>query len=180
MILRLLYVPYLLSFSSMNIPNDGGWGKSQELSGQGRSGFLGHIGSLSKDWLILACLVLTASLCFGLGLLANRENQPSKDPLWIEQLPPEELPGSVGTSTPARQKVQPRSPAQALPASQPAAAAVAMPQTGQYVASKTGTKYYLPSCATAKRIKDENKVWFATKAAAEAAGYQPSTTCKGL
>lgn len=168
----------------MNIPNDGGWGKSENLGGQGIGPVFRHIGSFSRDWVILACLVLTATLCFGLGLLANRENQPPKDPLWIEQLPPEELPGSVGTST-AGKPLEGQSQAQAPSVtSQPAAAAVAAPvsapKSGQYVASKTGTKYYLPSCSGANRIKDENKVWFATKQAAEAAGYAPSSTCKGL
>jgi methylphosphotriester-DNA--protein-cysteine methyltransferase len=66
------------------------------------------------------------------------------------------------------------------PTPQPAAAAAALPTTGAYVASRTGTKYYLPTCGTAKRIKDENKVWFATKADAEKAGYEPATNCKGL
>lgn len=164
----------------MNIPNDGGWGKSDQAAGPGIHPVLRHIGSISRDWVLLACLVLTASLCFGLGLLANRENQPSKDPLWIEQLPPEELPGSIGTSTPAGQGAAAKDQTPPAPTPQPAAAAVAVPQTGQYVASKTGTKYYLSSCATAKRIKDENKVWFVTKQQAEAAGYAPSSTCKGL
>lgn len=164
----------------MNIPNDGGWGKSDRAAGPGIGSVLGHLGSISRDWVLLACLVLTATLCFGLGLLANRESQPPKDPLWIEQLPAEELPGSIGTSTPKGQGAAAASQTTTVPTPQPAAAAAAVPQTGEYVASKTGTKYYLPSCATAKRIKDENKVWFATKQAAEAAGYTPSTTCKGI
>jgi len=51
---------------------------------------------------------------------------------------------------------------------------------GSYVASKTGKAYYFPWCAVALRIKDANKVWFATKAAAEAAGYKPAANCHGL
>lgn len=31
---------------------------------------------------------------------------------------------------------------------------------GDYVASKTGKTYHVPSCDWAKKIKDENKVWF--------------------
>ena len=49
-----------------------------------------------------------------------------------------------------------------------------------YVASKSGTKYHLPWCSGARRIKEENKVWFATKEEAEAAGYTPAANCKGL
>ena len=51
---------------------------------------------------------------------------------------------------------------------------------GSYVASKNGGAYYFPWCGIAGRIKDENKVWFASRAAAEKAGYKPSTNCHGL
>jgi hypothetical protein len=51
---------------------------------------------------------------------------------------------------------------------------------GKYVASKNGTKYYLPSCSGAKSISEANKIWFSTKEEAEKAGYTPSATCKGI
>ena len=51
---------------------------------------------------------------------------------------------------------------------------------GAYVASKSGTKYHLPWCGSAKQIKEENKIWFATKEEAEKAGYTPSANCKGI
>lgn len=51
---------------------------------------------------------------------------------------------------------------------------------GVYVASKSGTKYHLPWCPGAKQIKEENKVWFATKTDAEKAGYTPASNCKGI
>lgn len=51
---------------------------------------------------------------------------------------------------------------------------------GQVVASKNGTKYYLPSCAGADRISDANKVWFASAEAARAQGYAPAANCKDL
>jgi hypothetical protein len=41
----------------------------------------------------------------------------------------------------------------------------------KYVASKNGTKYHLPWCSGAAHIKEENKVWFASKEEAAAAGY---------
>lgn len=49
-----------------------------------------------------------------------------------------------------------------------------------YVASKSGTKYHLPWCGSAKQIKEENKIWFATKEEAEKAGYTPASNCKGM
>jgi hypothetical protein len=52
--------------------------------------------------------------------------------------------------------------------------------TGAYVASKSGSKYYLTTCAGAGRIKEENKVFFASAAEAQALGYSPAQNCPGL
>lgn len=49
-----------------------------------------------------------------------------------------------------------------------------------YVASKSGTKYYLPTCSGASRIQEENKVYFATQTQARVAGYEPAANCPGL
>ncbi len=51
---------------------------------------------------------------------------------------------------------------------------------GAVVASKSGMKYYLPSCAGVGRISDENKVWFPSAEAAEAVGYTRAANCDGL
>lgn len=79
---------------------------------------------------------------------------------------------------------------QALPALPlPAAALVALPTstsptlpsvTGPYVASKSGTKYHLVTCAGAKNIKEANKLFFATAREAQAAGYTKAANCPGL
>lgn len=53
-------------------------------------------------------------------------------------------------------------------------------EKGAYVGSKNGKTYHLPWCSGAKRIKDENKVWFTSKVEAEAAGYAPAGNCKGI
>lgn len=60
------------------------------------------------------------------------------------------------------------------------ASATATSATGRYVASKNGTKYYLPSCTGVEKISEANKVWFASVAAAQAAGYTPAANCAGL
>ena len=51
---------------------------------------------------------------------------------------------------------------------------------GSFVGSKNGNTYHFPWCSGATRIKNENKIWFNTKADAEAAGYRPAGNCKGL
>lgn len=63
--------------------------------------------------------------------------------------------------------------------SQPLAETLAT-TTERVVASKNGTKYYLPSCVGAGRISAGNKVWFASAGAAIAAGYAPAANCKGI
>lgn len=50
----------------------------------------------------------------------------------------------------------------------------------QYVASKNSDKYHLPWCSGAARISETNKIYFSSKAEAEAAGYQPASNCKGI
>lgn len=110
--------------------------------------------TIPKDLLFVVLLVLASTGSFGLGVIAGRE-------------------GHVGEVFIERRAAAP--------------AAVVSPQEneplatgGQYVASRNGTKYYLPWCGTAKRIKEENKVWFASKEEAVAAGYEPGKNCKGI
>lgn len=49
-----------------------------------------------------------------------------------------------------------------------------------YVASKSGTKFHLLWCPGASQIKEENKIYFATKEEALASGYTPAANCKGI
>ena len=67
-----------------------------------------------------------------------------------------------------------------VPAVTPSTQVGAVAAQGNFVASKSGKAYHLPWCPGAGRIKAENRVWFATKEEAEAAGYAPAGNCKGL
>lgn len=62
----------------------------------------------------------------------------------------------------------------------PAAVKTVPASQGKLVASKSGTKYYLPTCSGVSKIKEENKVWFATVGEAQAAGYTAAANCPGL
>lgn len=53
-------------------------------------------------------------------------------------------------------------------------------EKGIFVASINGTKYYLSNCSGAKRINEENKIWFSSKEEAEDMGYEPASNCLGL
>ncbi len=61
--------------------------------------------------------------------------------------------------------------AQASPPADDAASAEKPAPASGFVASKTGKKYYPADSAHMEKIKDENRVTFATKEEAEAAGY---------
>ena len=52
--------------------------------------------------------------------------------------------------------------------------------SGQYVASKNGSKYHLPWCPGAKQMKEENKIWFNSKEEAISKGYTAAANCPGL
>ena len=51
--------------------------------------------------------------------------------------------------------------------------------SGAYVASKSGSKYHLPTCSSAKQIKPENQVFFQTPQQAEEQGYTTCSRCLG-
>ncbi|TES96103.1 hypothetical protein E3J85_01335 [Patescibacteria group bacterium] len=50
--------------------------------------------------------------------------------------------------------------------------------TGKYVASKSGGKYHLLDCRYAKKMKEENKIWYGSKEEAEADGKDSCGVCK--
>ena len=51
---------------------------------------------------------------------------------------------------------------------------------GEVVGSRNGSKYHFPWCGSARRIKKENLVTFASVREARDAGYTPAANCKGL
>ena len=109
-------------------------------------------GHESELWLVVVVLLL-AGVTFGSWRLATRQDKI--EPLKIENVP------MAGES-------------RANPA------AVSPVKSGIFVASKNGTKYYLPTCPGVKRIKEENKIYFNAVAEAEARGLTPAANCPGL
>ncbi len=120
-----------------------------------------RLGLNFEAFFIPAVVVLVGLTAFGLGRLSALGVQG------------DEPAAAAVASYQAAEQPAPIAPAQAAPAQ-------VGESSGKYVASKSGTKYYLPSCAGVSRIKEENKVWFATAAEAQAAGYGPAANCPGL
>lgn len=130
------------------------------------------LSSVPQDVLLVVLVLSVAVAGFGLGMLSERQMSAEKrSGFWIEQ---------VASSSPAVLGAAVAG-ATATKVSGVTAESISAPlAVGKYVASKNGTKYYLPTCSGAKRIKDENKVWFATVEEAKASGRTPSSACKEL
>jgi hypothetical protein len=117
---------------------------------------------LAEDRLFIVVLFITVSLtAFGLGRLAERAVHQTDEAI-VKSSPT----NVIFTNTTAENKE--------------AASSEAASEEEQYVASKSGTKYHYPWCPGAKQMKEENKIYFDSRPAAEAAGYTPAANCKGL
>ena len=130
--------------------------------------------SVLHKWLKPAAVVVVALASFGLGRLSVYEE---KKPL---------------TATMSTNKSTAEAPIQA-PATVVQTAKVAAPATigaataasagnaqSTIVGAKTTKKYHYTWCSGAARIKEENKVYFASITEAKAAGYVPAANCPGL
>jgi hypothetical protein len=122
-----------------------------------------HPEVLSNDLFLGLIIILVAIGAFGLGRLSKIEG--AKAPIRIEN-----------------EAAQTASTFSSLPAGKaPSTASQLAPQTGDtFVASKSGTKYYFPWCSGAQKIAPANIITFTSQDQAKAAGYSPSSTCKGL
>jgi hypothetical protein len=116
-------------------------------------------------------LILVACSAFFLGRLSVVPNQTVAQADDRIMLCPTTICPAVNNEAP---------PAAVLGATTPTVSETVTQDTASapYVASRAGTKYHHISCPGAKQIKPENKIFFATKSAAEAAGYSPAANCK--
>jgi len=136
---------------------------------------------IPADILFIAVGILIALASFGIGILYAREQGAGEgeDGLWIEN----SVSGTSESPLKTNATESKETKAEPIPkqgASVGSVVSDAPSGGGQVVASKSGTKYYLPWCGTVSRIKEENKVWFASIEEAEKAGYEPAKNCKGL
>ncbi len=107
-------------------------------------------------------IVLVGLSAFGLGRLSILENRHT--PIVVENSIENAVQSTLATTDTATK--------------QTASVVQSLPQGGKLVASKSGTKYYFPWCAS--NIAEKNKIWFNSEAEAKAKGYEPAANCKGL
>jgi len=119
-----------------------------------------------REVFTMLLLILVAVASFGLGRLSA--SNTAKGGIRLQEPLTGKLEGNTGVSD--------------TTGVVPLGAAVGTMGTtqGKFVASKSGTKYHYPWCSGAKRIKEENKVWFNTVEEARKAGYTPAANCPGL
>ena len=122
-----------------------------------------------RDVLTVSIIVLVGISSFFFGMLAERERSGSAPVIFSENLAPYKLENASDT-VPALVKESVTDPVPQPQTETPTA------QTGKYMASKNGTRYYPEGCPN--RIKEENKVFFNTEAEAQAAGYTLATACQ--
>ncbi len=118
--------------------------------------------AIEGGWFGPLVLVLVAAAAFGLGRWSKLEEL--RPPVTIQQA------GAANNLAAAGDSSSPTATLK-LPSSS---------GEGKYVGSKTGTKYHLPWCSGAQRIKEENKIWFNSEAEAAGKGYGPAANCPGL
>lgn len=127
------------------------------------------VSGIPSEVLLALVVVLACTFSFGLGILTGKSLQ--NEPITISEVPLEKALPLAEESLPA---------SAVTPVISKEVPVVSMNAGGQYVGSVKGTKYHLPWCPGAKTIKEENKVWFASKEEAEKAGYTPAGNCKGI
>ncbi len=134
---------------------------------------------LARDIYVVLLIILASCASFGLGRMSVKN---TKEPISIEYDP---TIAQAGLLVPAGQNepMYASSGASGIDKNLLTASVVTAvsPQAGQasgkYVASKKGKKYYALSCAGAKSLAEANKIYFATTADAEKAGYAKSSSC---
>lgn len=137
------------------------------IAGQGAK-IKRFLAGIPKDALVLLAILLTATGSFGLGVLTGFDlKEGSENGMWIEERP-------ISGEAAVRKAAEAAEKGVTVPVGEPITAG------GQYVGSKSGTRYYLPWCGGVKNIKPENLVYFASKEEAEAKGYTPAKNCKGI
>ena len=130
-----------------------------------------------KNILIVAIIILTGLGAFELGRL-SKENANSG--IKILSAPREKYASQTATQSASVIKATNNKPNTALSANVP------IPNKSQnsdsvkknFFASNRGSKYYPLSCSAGKTIKQENRIYFASREEAEKAGYELSKSCR--
>ena len=132
---------------------------------------------VARDIYVVLLIILASCASFGLGRMSVRESRESIAIEYDPQIAQAGLLVPAGQNVPMYATSATGVDKSNLTASVASAVAPATQSGGKYVASKKGKKYYAVSCSGAKTLAEANKIWFATVADAEKAGYTKSSSC---
>ncbi|PIQ66617.1 MAG: hypothetical protein COV96_00515 [Candidatus Zambryskibacteria bacterium CG11_big_fil_rev_8_21_14_0_20_42_18] len=122
---------------------------------------------LFKKLFLSATIILVASLSFGIGRLSVVGDREPIKIEYDEQLITDNRQPTTSTSQTAT----------VINTTEKKLAPPSVSSDGGVVVSKNGIRYHYLHCSGAKQIKEENKIFFATPEAAEAAGYSLAANC---
>lgn len=120
--------------------------------------------------LIVAVIFLVGTASFGLGRISALDE--NREPVKINEIPLSANVAALSSDTASNNEP--------LVLGQSVSEQISLQAGGLLVGSKTSDKYHFPWCSGAKRIKEENKIYFNSIEEAKAAGYSPAGNCKGL
>ncbi|MHB1118178.1 MAG: hypothetical protein ACYCZ7_01425 [Minisyncoccota bacterium] len=132
-----------------------------------RGAHLPSLRAVPDDLFLGLVIIFVAFGSFGLGRLSRIEG--AKTPIRIENAPG--ITADTFIASPTDDKT---------PTRETQTASLVGATSGELVGSKNGTKYHYPWCAGAQKIAEVNRIYFSSKADAEAQGYTPASNCKGL
>ncbi len=125
-----------------------------------------------KDLYLTALVFLVSVASFGLGRLSAI--WPEKEPIRIDQV------GEIGESFQPAPELDKTGTKNNSTKRSDSPVSSNSPFRSNYVASRNGSAYHYPWCPSAKKIKEENRIWFQTEEEARKAGYKPAGNCPGL
>jgi hypothetical protein len=128
----------------------------------------GVVGEHRQQFIFMAILVLAAAASFYLGYQARAETKPTSQV--VIQCPANAYMDALALSKPATGLTKTNT-------NESSNLSTVGAGSGPFVASKTGKKYYPIACSSVKRIKDANKVFFGSAAAAQSAGLVLAAGC---
>lgn len=122
-----------------------------------------------KDILTVIIIILVGLGSFGLGRL-SKANKGSGVQIEYKTEPNTDLGANVISGVGQVSSTSQKAPKNAN--LRPANGSV------NFFASTRGSKYYSLDCSGGKTIKEENRIYFATRQEAEASGYELSSSCR--
>lgn len=128
--------------------------------------------NLGKDVLSISIIIFVGLGSFGLGRLSNGVSEPG---ITVTEYNLANV-GSALSPASVESIKKPTNPTVTISKSESKPSVIKTPKN--YFGSSRGSKYYSIGCTGGKTLKEENKIWFASKEEAEKAGYELSSTCK--